>query len=95
MGITKQTHMHVLNDDGNASGPLNHPHAVSCAVSWPLSKEEQDLGTEGEVHQYNILVLPELRLPKSNPTLGQGVEIQYSHKDCCCPFLGNALAGIN
>ena len=53
------------------------------------------MGIEGEVHQYKILVLPELRLPKSKPILGQGVDIQCMHKDSCYPFLGNAQADIN
>ena len=71
MGITKQTHMTMLKDDGDASSSLIHPHAVSCTVSWPLSNEEQDMGIEGEVHQYNVFVLPDLRLPKSKATLGE------------------------
>ena len=71
MGITTQTHMKVLDGDGNASGFLKHPHAVICTVPWPLSAEEQDMGIEGEVRQYQVSELPELKLPTSKATLGQ------------------------
>ena len=50
---------------------VNHPHAVSCIVSCPLRAEEQSMGIEDEVRQYQIWVQPELKLP--NPTLGPGV----------------------
>ena len=36
---------------------------------------------EGEVHQCQIWVQPELKLPKT-----KGVEMQWSHKDSCYPF---------
>ena len=81
MGITKHTHMRMHDADGNASNVLNHPHVVSCIASWPLSAEEQALGIEDEVHQYQIWVQPELKLPKT-----KGVEMQWSHKDSCYPF---------
>ena len=74
MGITTHTHMRMHHGDGNASKLLNHPHDVSCIVSWPVSAQEQAVGIEDEVHQYQIWVQPELKLPK--PTLGQGVEMQ-------------------
>ena len=81
MGISKHTHMMMHHGDGNASSLLNHPHAVSCIVSWPLSAEERDMGIEDEVHQCQIWVQPELKLPKT-----KGVEMQWSHKDSCYPF---------
>ena len=74
MGITTHTHMRMHHGDGNACKLPNHPHAVSCIVSWPVSAQEQAVGIEDEVHQYQIWVQPELKLPK--PTLGQGVEMQ-------------------
>ena len=48
MGITTHTHMrmHHGDGDGKASRLPNHPHAVSCSVSWPLSAEERVLGIE-------------------------------------------------
>ena len=90
MGITTQTQMrrHHGNGDGNASSLLNHPHAVSCSVSWPVSAEERDLGPfsaalgiDEEVHQCQIWVQPELKLPKT-----KGVEMQWGHNDSCYPF---------
>ena len=75
MGITKDTHMRM------DPGIDNHPHAVSCIVSWPLSAEERGVGMEGEFHQCQIWVQPELKLPKT-----KGVETQWSHKDFCYPF---------
>ena len=92
MGITTNTHMRVQmhhgDGDDTASGLPNHPHAVSCIVSWPLSAEERDLGPfatalgiDDEVHQCQIWVQPELKLPKT-----KGVEMQWSHKDSCYPF---------
>ena len=38
MGISKHTHMMINPGGGNAW--LNHPHTVSCSVSWPISAEE-------------------------------------------------------
>ena len=90
MGITTQTQMrrHKGNGDGNASSELIHPHAVSCIVSWPVSAEERDLGPfatvlgiDDEVHQCQIWVQPELKLPKT-----KGVEMQWGHNDSCYPF---------
>ena len=83
MGITTDTHMrmHHGDGDGNASRLPNHPHAVSCIVSWPLSAEERGVGMEGELHQCQIWVQPELKLPKT-----KGVETQWSQKDSCYPF---------
>ena len=87
MGISKHTHMMINPHARNPSGGnawLNHPHAVSCNVSWPVSAEEQAVGIEDAAHQYQIWVQPELKLPK--PTLGKGAEMQWSHKDSCYPF---------
>ena len=83
MGITTHTHMrkHHGDGDGNANSLANHPHAVSCIVSWPLNAEERDMGIEDEVHQCQIWVQPELKLPTT-----KGVEVQWSHKDSCYPF---------
>ena len=80
MGITKDTHMRIVSCPMDP-GIGNHPHAVSCIVSWPLSAEERDLGIEGEFHQCQIWVQPELKLPKT-----KGDETQWSQKDSCYPF---------
>ena len=74
MGITKDTHMRM------DPGIDNHPHVVSCIVSWPLSAEERGVGMEGELHQCQIWVQPELKLPNSK------VKTAWSHKDSCYPF---------
>ena len=75
MGITTDTHMRM------DPGIDNHPHAVSCIVSWPLSAEERGVGMEGELHQCQVWVQPELKLPKT-----KGDETQWSQKDSCYPF---------
>ena len=84
MGITTDTHMRM--DPGHCQQGshytiTNHPHAVSCIVSWPLSAEERGVGMEGELHQCQIWVQPELKLPKT-----KGDETQWSQKDSCYPF---------
>ena len=86
MGITTNTHMrmqmHHGDGDDTASGLPNHPHAVSCSVSWPVGAEEQNVGIETEVHLCQICVQPELKLPKK-----KGSEMmQWSQKDSCYPF---------
>ena len=86
MGITTNTHMRVQmhhgDGDDTASGLPNHPHAVSCSVSWPVGAEERNVGIENEVHLCQICVQPELKLPKT-----KGSEMmQWSQKDSCYPF---------
>ena len=86
MGITTNTNMRVQmhhgDGDDTASGLPNHPHAVSCSVSWPVGAEERNVGIENEVHLCQICVQPELKLPKK-----KGSEMmQWSQKDSCYPF---------
>ena len=73
--------MHHGDGDDTASGLPNHPHAVSCSVSWPVGAEERNVGIENEVHLCQICVQPELKLPKT-----KGVEMQWGHNDSCYPF---------
>ena len=72
----------ICTDDDRSV--VRHPHAVTAAISWPVSEQERECGVESESHELNLVVQPEFKLPKRK----QGEGLEWSMQDAASLFWG-------
>ena len=68
-------------DPGGAQKP--HPLSVEAELTWPTTEAERERGEEAEEHRVDLVVQPELKLPKSR---GDGQELEWTTSDHAHPF---------
>ena len=72
----------ICTDDDRSV--VRHPHAVTAAISWPVSEQERECGVECESHELTLVVQPEFKLPKRK----QGEGLEWSMQDAASLFWG-------
>ena len=68
-------------DPGGAQKP--HPLSVEAELTWPTTEAERELGEEAAEHRVDLVVQPELKLPKSR---GDGQALEWTTSDHAHPF---------